>query len=201
MKEPARILVIGAGSRGHAYANAIAKHSRGHGTIVGVAEPLPYKRREFQRRFAIADSLAFSSWTDVLAVAEDIRKNVDGICVCTLDETHAEVVTLTFLRLVCRPRGGVSNRISQIVLALRPLNLHVLCEKPLAVTLADCTAMHASVSAEPPVLLAVGHVLRYSPHNLLLHKLLVEDNAVGEVVNINHTEPVGYWHFAHSYVR
>ena len=36
---------------------------------------------------------------------------------------------------------------------------------------------------------------------MLLHKLLVEDSVVGEVVNINHTEPVGYWHFAHSYVR
>jgi len=96
MKEPARILVIGAGSRGQAYANAIAKHSRGHGTIVGVAEPLPYKRREFQRRFAIADSLVFSSWTDVLAAAEDVKKELDGICVCTLDETHAEVFTVPF---------------------------------------------------------------------------------------------------------
>jgi len=62
-------------------------------------------------------------------------------------------------------------------------------------------AMQASITAEPPVLFAIGHVLRYSPHNMLLHKLLVEDGAVGEVVNINHTEPVGYWHFAHSYVR
>jgi hypothetical protein len=52
-----------------------------------------------------------------------------------------------------------------------------------------------------PILFAIGHVLRYSPHNMLLHKLLVEDFVVGDIVNINHTEPVGYWHFAHSYVR
>ncbi|KAI5858594.1 hypothetical protein BZA05DRAFT_381810 [Tricharina praecox] len=178
MQEPARILIIGAGSRGYAYAKAIAKHSNGHGAIVGVAEPLPYKRREFQRRFGIADSLAFSSWSDFVAAGEAIGAKVDGVCVCTLDETHAE-----------------------IVLALRPLNLHILCEKPLAVTLADCRAMQASITAGPSVLFAIGHVLRYSPHNMLLHKLLVEDEVVGEVVNINHTEPVGYWHFAHSYVR
>ena len=44
-------------------------------------------------------------------------------------------------------------------------------------------------------------MLRYSPHNALLHQLVVADKAVGDIVNINHTEPVGYWHFAHSYVR
>ena len=92
MKEPARIFVIGAGSRGHAYAKAIAKHSHGHGAIVGVAEPLPYKRREFQRLFGIADSLVFSSWSEFVTAGEAVKKKVDGVCVCTLDETHAEVV-------------------------------------------------------------------------------------------------------------
>lgn len=91
------------------------------------------------------------------------------------------------------------------MLALRRLNKHLLCEKPLATTLADCRALYTAVTATAggaePILFAVGHVLRYSPHNTLLHQLVVADRAVGDIVNINHTEPVGYWHFAHSYVR
>jgi len=43
--------------------------------------------------------------------------------------------------------------------------------------------------------------LRYSPHNILLHKLLVEEGVVGDIVSVEHTEPVGWWHFSHSYVR
>jgi len=53
----------------------------------------------------------------------------------------------------------------------------------------------------PPILLAVGHVLRYSPHNILMKKLVCEDKLLGEIVNVNHIEPVGWYHFAHSYVR
>jgi hypothetical protein len=36
---------------------------------------------------------------------------------------------------------------------------------------------------------------------MLLYQLLVTEGVLGEIININHTEPVGYWHFAHSYVR
>jgi predicted dehydrogenase len=50
------------------------------------------------------------------------------------------------------------------------------------------------------VLLAVAHVDRYTPHTVRL-KQLVTDGAVGDVVCIQRTEPVGYWHQAHSFVR
>jgi hypothetical protein len=36
---------------------------------------------------------------------------------------------------------------------------------------------------------------------MLLRKLLVEEEVVGEVLSIEHVEPVGWWHFSHSYVR
>jgi predicted dehydrogenase len=48
---------------------------------------------------------------------------------------------------------------------------------------------------------SIGHVLRYSPHNMLLRKLVVQDGVIGEVLSVVHTEPVGWWHFTHSYVR
>ncbi|KAK3338616.1 streptomycin biosynthesis protein StrI [Lasiosphaeria hispida] len=34
-----------------------------------------------------------------------------------------------------------------------------------------------------------GHALRYSPHNMLLRRLLLEDRAIGEVISVEHTEP------------
>lgn len=43
-------------------------------------------------------------------------------------------------------------------------------------------------------------VLRYSPFNAALVDIL-RSGELGEIVNITHLEPVGHWHFAHSYVR
>ena len=43
-------------------------------------------------------------------------------------------------------------------------------------------------------------VLRYSPYNRAI-TALVRSEKLGQLVNIQHIEPVGHWHFAHSYVR
>lgn len=47
------------------------------------------------------------------------------------------------------------------------------------------------------VILAVGHVLRYTKYTRALKKVL-DSKALGNLVNIQHLEPVGFWHFAHS---
>ncbi len=50
------------------------------------------------------------------------------------------------------------------------------------------------------VIFAVCHVLRYTDYTQKLKSLLSE-GAIGRVINIQHLEPVGYWHQAHSFVR
>ncbi|KAF3918984.1 hypothetical protein ABW20_dc0109303 [Dactylellina cionopaga] len=102
---------------------------------------------------------------------------IDGVLICTLDETHAEIAT-----------------------SLIPLGWHVLVEKPLATTYEDCLKIQVAVE-KANCIFAIGHVLRYSPHNRLLHRLLTEDKIVGEIVAIEHKEPVGWYHFSHSFVR
>jgi predicted dehydrogenase len=192
---PPRILIIGAGSRGGSYARAIISASNGY--VAAVAEPLEFKRRQFGRKYIWGveepeEGMEFEGWEHFIKWeterrnrknrGEHVPKGVDGVMVCTLDETHVEIIT-----------------------RLAPLNLHILSEKPLATTLDDCLRIYTSLSpapaSSPAALFAVGHVLRYSPYNILLRKLLREDNVIGEIISVEHTEPIGWWHFAHSYVR
>lgn len=190
--KPPRILVIGAGSRGRTYARATVSSS--NGIVVAVAEPDEYKRQQFGRNFihgtneVLAGAL-FPDWRDFVTweisrrekekAGEDVPEGVDAAFVCVLDEMHHEVVV-----------------------GLAPLGLHVMCEKPLATTLKDCVDMyHALAPHQKDKVFSVGHVLRYSPHNIMLRKLLLEDKAIGDILSVVHTEPVGWWHFSHSYVR
>jgi Oxidoreductase family, C-terminal alpha/beta domain len=50
------------------------------------------------------------------------------------------------------------------------------------------------------VMLAVGHVMRYTPYTRAV-KEIVEDGQLGDIMSVQHLEPVGFWHQAHSYVR
>ncbi|SPO00922.1 related to dehydrogenases and related proteins [Cephalotrichum gorgonifer] len=189
-----RFLVIGAGARGHAYAQAMKDTNA---VVAAVAEPIPYKRRTFGKTYvwpgsdAASEGQEFTHWDEFVAYetarreraarGDDVPPGVDGVFVCVLDEAHRDVVV-----------------------ALAPLNLHVMCEKPLATSLEDCIDIYRAIRPQPgreKKIFSIGHVLRYSPHNVLLRKLLVEDRVVGDICSVEHTEPVGWWHFTHSYVR
>ncbi|KAH8426903.1 Gfo/Idh/MocA family protein [Aspergillus melleus] len=191
--KPLRFLVIGAGSRGTAYARAVTTTTAG--VIHTIAEPHAFKRQEFGRNFVWGDKggsphegQEFTDWQEWLQWELKRRQQlqhaiqppgVDGVFICTLDETHIEILR-----------------------AIAPLQLHILCEKPLALSLADClTAYRVLGGQSPSTIFSIGHVLRYSPHNILLRKLLLVDRVIGDIVSLEHCEPVGWWHFAHSYVR
>jgi predicted dehydrogenase len=180
-----RLLVIGAGSRGNAYAKAVFDGRLG--VIAAVAEPDDFKRNDFGAKFiwragtpqagqAFRDWREFVSWKQ--AGNNEPALDIDGVFVCTQDETHYE-----------------------IVMALVPLGVHIMCEKPLTTNLKQTVEIYKVLVQYPETVFGIGHVLRYSPHNLTLRKLLVEDRVIGDIISVEHTEPVGFWHFAHSYVR
>jgi len=50
------------------------------------------------------------------------------------------------------------------------------------------------------VIMAIGHVMRYTPYSRRIKKI-VSSGLIGEVVSMQHLEPVGWFHQAHSYVR
>ena len=193
-----RILIIGAGSRGNAYARAVTQST--NGIIAAVAEPLYVKRTSLGRKyiedFEDKDSKgqSFADYRDFIlyeahrrketAAGKDVLPGIDGVFVCTLDHMHAEIIVA--------------------LQGLKGKMLHIMCEKPLATTWEDCQMIKRALTEEDgtqQAVFGIGHVLHYSPHNILLRRLVVEEEVVGEVVSMEHTEPVGYWHFAHSYVR
>lgn len=192
---PPRLAVIGAGSRGQAYAHAV--HTVTNGVLVAVAEPHAFKRAQFAQKYMPKDqqSQQFESWSDFIAYEKDRRRReaageqgvpmgVDGVFVCVLDEMHREVV------IALAQLGGI----------------HIMCEKPLATRLDDCVEMYRALRDNvdqngDTCVFSIGHVLRYSPHNMELRRLLLEERVIGDVLSVVHTEPVGWWHFTHSYVR
>ena len=193
---PLSFLVIGAGSRGNAYAHALFVSSP-NARVVAIAEPIPYKNRAFGQKYIWGESKplphqsfndwrAFLEWKKSSPIGKDgqdtSHAGVDGIFVCTLDETHVEIIN-----------------------AFAPLGYHIMSEKPLATSLQDCLKIYRSLqpsgTSSPQAIFSIGHVLHYSPHNMLLRKLLLEEEVIGDILSIEHTEPVGWWHFSHSYVR
>lgn len=132
---------------------------------------------------------------------EEVERGVDAVFVCVLDEMHEEVVC------------GIAG-----------LELHVCCEKPLSTSLQSCIDIWRALKgvdgggagtraeSEPMAngdgavpkrkrkesIFGICHVLRYSPHNMLLRQLLREKEVVGEVLSMEHVEPVGWWHFSVS---
>lgn len=120
---------------------------------------------------------------------------MDAVFVCVLDEMHEEVVR------------GVSG-----------LGVHVCVEKPLSTSLESCVRIYralrygdgdgegggdgkAEVAERKETVFGICHVLRYSPHNMMLRQLVLDQGVIGDVLSVEHVEPVGWWHFSHSYVR
>ncbi len=79
------------------------------------------------------------------------------------------------------------------------LGYHLILEKPVTANPAEMDALCAKAKATGAQVL-VCHVLRYSPFFRAV-KGIIDSGALGEIVNIAHEENVGYWHYAHSYVR
>jgi len=75
----------------------------------------------------------------------------------------------------------------------------ILLEKPMAPTEAECRRIIETVRTHG-VIFGVCHVMRYTAYTQSLKKLL-DAGAVGDIVSVQHLEPVGFWHQAHSFVR
>ncbi|KAH8988608.1 hypothetical protein EDB92DRAFT_2010786 [Lactarius akahatsu] len=172
--EPITIAVVGCGQRGNAYARYTLREPA-KCRIVAIAEPRSKTRALFASQYGVDSSLSFHK-----ASAETIqtvgKRLADAVLIAVQDHMHAELVG-----------------------AFAAQGYDILCEKPMATSIEHCLQIEAAVK-KADIIFGMGHVLRYSPYTRAITDV-VRSGQLGQLVNAQHIEPVGHWHFAHSYVR
>lgn len=165
-------VLIGAGQRGaDAYA-PFALQNPDRLRFVAVVEPREARRKQFAEAHGIPASRCFADYDALFALG----RIADTAFICTPDQGHLDP--------------------ARKAMALR---YHVLLEKPIATTPEQCAELVA-LSKQYGVRLSTCHGFRHTRHLKKLRELL-DNDAVGEVVNVTHHENVAYYHMAHSYVR
>jgi predicted dehydrogenase len=165
-------IVIGAGNRGHDhYANWIRKNP-GCMKAVGVAEPLAGRRQRMIREHGIEDRHVFTTWEHVF----EQPKFADAVIIATPDDLH---------------HGPA--------MAALEKGYDVLLEKPVGMDWKECEEILA-LQRRTGRIVGVCHVLRFAPYFNAMKEVL-SAGAIGEIVDMQHMEPVGHTHYSHSYVR
>jgi predicted dehydrogenase len=168
---PLTAITCGAGNRGNVYGNYAANFPE-QIRIIGVAEPIPVRNEKYARKHGIPDENRFVTWEDVFRRP----KFADAIIITMPDHLHY---------VPC--------------MKAMEMGYDVLLEKPMAQRESECRDILA-MTGKSGRIVAVCHVLRYSPYFIRMKKLM-DEGAVGEVISIQHMEPIEHIHMSHSYVR
>lgn len=168
---PVSLIVVGAGDRGTGHGRWVLAHPD-RANVLAVAEPREVRRRKFAAEHNLNAGDAVADWRELAGRG----RMADAVLICTQDRMHLEPA-----------------------LAFAELGYHLMLEKPMALDEASCRAIVTAVQ-RAGVIFAVGHVLRYTPYTQAL-KGVLDAGVIGDIVNVQHLEPVGYWHQAHSFVR
>ena len=169
--KPVTAIVIGAGARGTVYASYSGQYPTSL-QIVGVADINPVRREQMAATYGIPAEHQFGDWSEVFRVP----KFADAVIIATPDNVHYHP--------------------SMRALAA---GYDVLLEKPIAQTAKECTDILRQ-ARKYGRLVGVCHVLRYAPYFRAL-KRVIDEGCVGDIVSVQHLEPIRFHHMAHSYVR
>ncbi|SFB89253.1 Oxidoreductase family, C-terminal alpha/beta domain [Algibacter lectus] len=171
LDKPITVITIGAGARGNTYSN-YSVHFPNQMNIIGVAEPVAERNNRYAEKYNIIDENRFDTWERVF----ERPKFADAVIISTPDQLHY----------------------APCMKALE-MGYDVLLEKPISPSEEECLDI-LRLAKEKNRIVAVCHVLRYAPYFIELKKM-IDDGAVGELVSIDHFEPIEHTHMAHSYVR
>lgn len=165
-------ILLGAGNRGaEAYASYALQYPA-ELSFVGVAEPRRKRRAEFAKKHNIDEKYSVDSWEELLS----FPRLADFVLICTQDHMHMEPMFRAM-----------------------ELGYDILVEKPISPTREELLQLKEKCS-DYQGMLSVCHVLRYSPFFTRI-KEIIDRGTIGELINIQHMESIGFWHMAHSFVR
>lgn len=168
-----KIAIIGAGERGqYAYIPYISSRTEDV-EIVGIAEPILEKREKIVERFNIKPEYEFNTWETLL----EKEKFCDAVIICTNDYMHYEPTKKALEK-----------------------GYNVLLEKPMSNKLDEILKIKELTEIYNDRVFMICHVLRYTPFFNAI-KDVIDSGKIGDVITIQYTENVGYFHMAHSFVR
>ena len=171
MAKAVTAITLGAGNRGSVYGDFASKFPD-QLDIVGVAEPVAFRNDNYSKKHNISAQNRFNTWEDVFKRS----KFADAIIITTPDNLHY---------------GPCMKALA--------MGYDVLLEKPIAPTEKECRSILA-LAKKTGRIVAVCHVLRYAPYFVKMKELIAK-GAIGEVISVQHFEPIEHTHMAHSYVR
>ena len=169
--KPITAITLGAGSRGNVYGNYGIQFPK-ELNIIGVAEPITLRNERYTEKHNIPEENRFITWEHVF----NRPKFADAIIISTPDNLHY----------------------GPCMKALE-MGYDILLEKPIAPTEEECRAILA-LAKKTGRIVAVCHVLRYAPYFIKL-KEMIDSGVIGELISIQHFEPIEHIHMSHSYVR
>lgn len=167
------IAVIGAGARGRFAYSSYALNNKEEVEIVAIAEPNEERRSLFVKEHNIKSEFVFHDWKEMLNEA----KLADGIIIANNDEDHFKPTKIALEK-----------------------GYNILLEKPMSNSLKEVIELGELAKKHKDKVFMVCHVLRYTPFFEVL-KNIIDSGELGRLVNIQHNENIGYWHFAHSFTR
>ena len=169
VSRPVSVIIIGCGNRGRTYAQFAGKFPKGM-KVAGVSDILEDRKDYLGDMYGVPADMRFGHYREVFATG---KKLADAVVIATPDDRHFD----------------------PCMKALE-LGYDVLLEKPVAPTAKECKAIR-DMTKKTGRIVAVCHVLRYAPYFMALRDV-VRSGAIGEVVSIQHMEPIQYAHMAHS---
>ncbi len=165
--------VIGLGGRGSVYLNALEENFKGSYLLAAIAEPDKSRQDKIKAQYGLSEDRIFNTDEEFL----DQERLSDVAIVSTQDRLHKNEV-----------------------LKLLDKGYDIILEKPISTKLDEVMAIYEYAKQYPEQIVVVCHVLRYTPFFNTIKKI-IDSKELGNVVTIAHNENIGYYHFAHSYVR
>ena len=165
------VAIIGIGNRGSVYASYAKKFPQ----IMKIAGIVDNNAKRLERRgkeYDVPKEYLFETLEDFYATP----KFCDAVIIATPDHLHYEPS-----------------------LKVLQMGYHLLLEKPMCQTEKECRDVLA-MAHKTGRIVGLCHVLRFAPYFIALRGV-IQSGMIGDVVNVQHMEPIEHAHMAHSYVR